>query len=85
MDVSLPTAAQTESLLPVLTVRRWTKVILALAVASVFGVLICLQYGTERIALGDILRFFLRGAQEELGKVLKSWLQISRMQKWLGL
>ena len=52
MDVSLPTAAQDESLLPVLTVRRWTKIILALGLASVLGLLICLQYGTERIALG---------------------------------
>ncbi len=63
MDISLNTAVPAESLLPVLTVRRWTKIILALSFGSVLGVLICLQYGTERIALGDILRFFLLGAE----------------------
>ena len=63
MDVSLNTSVPTESLLPVLTVRRWTKIILVLCVASVLGVLICLQYGTERIGLGDILRFLLRGSE----------------------
>jgi iron complex transport system permease protein len=63
MEVSLPTAMHSESLLPVLTVRRWTKIMLVLAFASVLGVLICLQYGTERVAFGDILRFFLQGSE----------------------
>src|SRR5438067_3749331 len=43
-------------LLPTLTLRRWVKTIAVLIVLSILGLLICLQYGTERISFGTMLR-----------------------------
>jgi iron complex transport system permease protein len=67
MDVPLAAGLQTEALVPVLTVRRWVKIIVVLVVVSILTVLICVQYGTERIPFGDVLRLLLAGSEMPAG------------------
>ena len=48
---------QTEALpLPVLTVSRWSRVIALLVAIALIGGVACLQFGSERIPLGDVAR-----------------------------
>src|SRR5207249_1788001 len=54
-----------DRLLPPLTLRRWVKTIAVLIVVSFLGLLVCLQYGTERIPLSRMLR--LLAGSETLG------------------
>lgn len=45
--------------LPTLTARRRARVLSALIVAALIGVVLCLQYGTEPIPLPEVLRILL--------------------------
>jgi iron complex transport system permease protein len=67
MDVPLPAGLQAEALVPALTVRRWVKIIVVLVVVSILTLLICVQYGTERIPFGDVLRLLLAGSEMPAG------------------
>ena len=67
MDVPLPAGLQAEALVPALTVRRWVKIIVVLVVVSILTLLICVQYGTERISFGDVLRLLLAGSEMPAG------------------
>jgi ABC-type Fe3+-siderophore transport system permease subunit len=58
---------QTEALsLPVLTVSRWSRVIALLVAIALIGGVTCLQFGAERIPLGDVARILLSGGEETL-------------------
>src|SRR5260370_37096642 len=50
--------------LPVLTVNRWSRVIALLAAIALIGGVACLQFGSERIPLGDVARILLSGGDE---------------------
>src|SRR3989454_8662202 len=50
--------------LPVLTVSRWSRVIALLAAIALIGGVACLQFGSERIPLGDVARILLSGGDE---------------------
>src|SRR2546427_5356982 len=52
--------------LPVLTVSRWSRVIAVLAAIALIGGMACLQFGSERIPLGDVVRILLSGGDEPL-------------------
>ena len=67
MGVPLPVGLQTEALVPALTVRRWVKIIVGLVVVSILTLLICVQYGTERIPFGDVLRLLLASSEMPAG------------------
>jgi ABC-type Fe3+-siderophore transport system permease subunit len=45
-----------ENFLPALTVRRWVKAVIVLSALSFAILLVCLQYGTEKIPLVDVVR-----------------------------
>src|SRR2546426_2730414 len=47
--------------LPVLTVSRWSRVIALLVAIALIGGVACLQFGSERIPLGDVARILLSG------------------------
>lgn len=47
------------ALLPALTARRRVRVIVALIAAALIGIVLCLQYGTERIPLPEVARILL--------------------------
>jgi iron complex transport system permease protein len=57
--------------LPALTVRRQVRVIVALAAAALIGIVLCLQYGMERIPLSEVARILLspRVAEESVAGV----------------
>src|SRR5436309_10575612 len=50
--------------LPVLTVSRWSRVMGLLAGIALIGGVACLQFGSERIPLGDVARILLSGGDE---------------------
>src|SRR2546425_9734493 len=50
--------------LPVLTVSRWSRVIALLVAIALIGGVACLQFGSERIPLGDVARILLSGGDE---------------------
>src|SRR2546425_3238190 len=50
--------------LPVLTVSRWSRVIALLVAIALIGGVACLQFGSERIPLGDVARILLSGGGE---------------------
>src|SRR2546422_4500168 len=52
--------------LPVLTVSRWSRVIALLVAIALIGGVACLQFGSERIPLGDVARILLSGGDEPL-------------------
>src|SRR5207247_4895942 len=52
--------------LPVLTVSRWSRVIALLVALALIGGVACLQFGSERIPLGDVARLLLSGGHESL-------------------
>src|SRR2546430_8716614 len=52
--------------LPVLTVSSWGRVIGLLVVIALIGGVACLQFGSERIPLGDVARILLSGGEETL-------------------
>src|SRR2546428_13442655 len=52
--------------LPVLTVSRWSRVIALLVAIALIGGVACLQFGSERIPLGDVARILLSGGEESL-------------------
>ena len=52
--------------LPVLTVSRWSRVIALLVAIALIGGVACLQFGSERIPLGDVARILLSGGDETL-------------------
>src|SRR3989475_11393612 len=52
--------------LPVLTVSRWSRVIVLLVAIALIGGVACLQFGSERIPLGDVARILLSGGDETL-------------------
>src|SRR5207247_10063554 len=52
--------------LPVLTVSRWSRVIALLVAIALIGGVACLQFGAERIPLGDVARILLSGGDEPL-------------------
>src|SRR5881409_3785455 len=52
--------------LPVLTVSRWSWVIALLTAIALIGSVACLQFGSERIPLGDVARILLSGGDETL-------------------
>src|SRR5207245_3256509 len=52
--------------LPVLTVSRWSRVIALLVAITLIGGVACLQFGSERIPLGDVARILLSGGDETL-------------------
>src|SRR3989442_13139792 len=52
--------------LPVLTVSRWSRVIALLVAIALIGGVACLQFGSERIPLGDVARILLSGGGESL-------------------
>src|SRR2546422_8548584 len=52
--------------LPVLTVSRWSRVIALLVAIALIGGVACLQFGSERIPLGDVARILLSGGDEAL-------------------
>src|SRR2546422_10696735 len=52
--------------LPVLTVSRWSRVIALLVAIALIGGVACLQFGSERIPLGDVARILLSGGGETL-------------------
>jgi iron complex transport system permease protein len=56
METFANAGVHADRLLPALTLRRWVKTIALLIVVSFMGLLICLQYGTERISFGTMLR-----------------------------
>lgn len=60
MDVPIRAAAPAAlSFLPTLTVRRWTRVLAALTATALVGMVLCLQYGTERIPLQEVMRIIM--------------------------
>ena len=60
MDIPLRADAPADiSFMPALTVRRWIRVLAVLTVATLIGVVLCLQYGTERISLSEVARILL--------------------------
>src|SRR6266705_1777498 len=52
--------------LPVLTVSRWSRVIALLVAIALIGGVACLQFGSERIPLGDVARILFTGGDETL-------------------
>src|SRR3989442_13595712 len=52
--------------LPVLTVSRWSRVIALLVAIALIGGVACLQFGSERIPLGDVARILLSGGDGTL-------------------
>ncbi len=52
--------------LPVLTVSRWSRMIALLVAIALSGGVACLQFGSERIPLGDVARILLSGGDETL-------------------
>src|SRR5438105_12437493 len=56
METFAHAGVHADRLLPPLTLRRWGKTIAVLIVMSFLGLLICLQYGTERIPFSRMLR-----------------------------
>src|SRR5438309_9331658 len=56
METFAHAGVHADRLLPPLTLRRWVKTIAVLIVVSFLGLLICLQYGTERIPFSRMLR-----------------------------
>jgi len=42
-----------------LTVRRWVRVLAALTATALIGMVLCLQYGTERIPLQEVMRIIM--------------------------
>src|SRR2546428_8276940 len=52
--------------LPALTVTRWSRVIALLVAIALTGGVACLQFGSERIPLGDVARILLSGSDETL-------------------
>src|SRR6059058_6255779 len=65
METFAHAGVHADRLLPPLTFRRWVKTIAVLIVVSFLGLLICLQYGTERIPFSRMLR--LLAGSETLG------------------
>src|SRR6266540_1911022 len=65
MDIPIRAGAHPDvSFLPPLTVRRWVRSLAILTAAALLGVVVCLQFGTERISLSEVVRILLapRGA-----------------------
>jgi iron complex transport system permease protein len=56
METFAHAGVHADRLLPALTLRRWVQTIALLIVVSFLALLICLQYGTERISFGTMLR-----------------------------
>jgi iron complex transport system permease protein len=50
-----------------LTLGRWLKTIVVLMIIAGLTFLICLQYGTERIAFSEVLRILFGGASQTSG------------------
>jgi iron complex transport system permease protein len=72
MDVPIGAEMSADtSFLPVLTARRRVKAIVVLVAAALIGVVLCLQYGTERIPLSEVARILLspRVAEESIAGV----------------
>jgi iron complex transport system permease protein len=60
MDVPILANAPADmSFLPVLTARRRASALVVLVAAALIGVVLCLQYGTERIPLPELARILL--------------------------
>lgn len=60
MDVPIPANASADmSFLPGLTARRRARALVVLVTAALIGVVLCLQYGTERIPLPELARILL--------------------------
>jgi iron complex transport system permease protein len=60
MESPIPAGAQTEAVsLTALTVSRWSRVMGLLAAITLAAFVICLQFGSERIALSDLARILL--------------------------
>lgn len=60
MDVPIRADIPAElTFLPALTARRRVRVLFALIVAALIGVVLCLQYGTEPIPLPEVVRILL--------------------------
>ncbi len=62
MPLDLPMRAgaqESMEFIPTLTIRRWFKVLAGLAAVSLIILALCLQYGTERIPLMDVLRILM--------------------------
>ena len=70
METFVNAGVHADRLLPPLTLRRWVKTIAVLIVVSLLGLLICLQYGTERIPFSQMLR--LLAGSEALGSTALS-------------
>ena len=72
MDVPIGAEVSADtSFLPALTARRRVKAIVVLVAAALIGVVLCLQYGTERIPLSEVARILLspRVAEESIAGV----------------
>src|SRR5438876_5037115 len=52
---------------PTLSVGRWVKVMVILCAVAVVGLLVCLQFGTERIPLSQIARIVMNWSHEQMG------------------
>src|SRR5947209_1366610 len=70
METFVNAGVHADKLLPPLTLRRWVKTIAVLIMVSFLGLLICLQYGTERIPFSQMLR--LLAGSEALGSTALS-------------
>jgi len=67
MDIPIRAGAYPDvSFLPALTVSRWIRSLAVLTAVALLGVVLCLQFGTERISLLEVARLLLapRGAVE---------------------
>src|SRR6266542_4287746 len=61
-------------LVPELTISRWLKSVLALVVMTLIGLLVCLQFGTERIPFSKVIGILLNLPQpvQDVGEISPS-------------
>ncbi len=60
MDVPIRAGVSADmAFLPTLTAGRWARTLFLLAAAALGGIVLCLQYGTERIPLSEVMRILL--------------------------
>lgn len=72
MDIPIGAAAPAGvDFVPALTARRWVKALAALIATAMIALVLCLQYGTERIPLGEVARILLapRAAVDSVGGI----------------
>ena len=62
MELPLEAGINAESFTPVLTLGRWVKTIGVLTIIAAGVFVMCLQFGTERIAFPEVLRILLGAA-----------------------